>query len=369
MLARRPHLPALTSLRFFAATAVVLFHAERGALANAPQFVIDLVHNGYQAVPFFFVLSGFILTYVYAGHDGYDGMQATPGVFWGARFARIYPAYALAFLVELPWHVYTTFASRITTVPTFIVGMLTVPTMTQAWISHEVNVSWNPPAWSLCAEALFYLLFPWLLGRVSRTSVARSLGLSCLVLVLMALVWGLGPFRSTGGPLGETSINAWERFPPFHLPPFLLGVALGRVYLYGGCVSDRARSGLSFVGLVGVIGICGFSSMLPGWMRDEVVMAPLFGLVIFGLARNQGWLPGLLSNRWLVLLGDSSYSIYILHMPLLAWWLWLLRQGLAPRDPLVGLTMFVALVITASVATFWWIETPVRRWLVDRLRR
>src|SRR5216684_4890803 len=89
----RPRLPALTSLRFFAAFHVVIFHFQAMQIFIGPVWFQKLSSIGYVGVSFFFVLSGFILVYTYAGR---------PMIlknFWRARFARIYPAYAFSLLV------------------------------------------------------------------------------------------------------------------------------------------------------------------------------------------------------------------------------------------------------------------------------
>src|SRR6266853_1107259 len=93
----RPRLPALTSLRFFAAFHVVIFHFQAMQIFIGPAWFQKLSSIGYVGVSFFFVLSGFILVYTYAGRD-------TPARdFWRARFARIYPAFAFSLLLTGPF--------------------------------------------------------------------------------------------------------------------------------------------------------------------------------------------------------------------------------------------------------------------------
>jgi peptidoglycan/LPS O-acetylase OafA/YrhL len=84
----RPRLPALTSLRFFAALHVVCFHFLAFKIVSGERWLGQISSIGYVGVSFFFVLSGFILVYTYAGRD----IPARD--FWRARFARIYPAFA-----------------------------------------------------------------------------------------------------------------------------------------------------------------------------------------------------------------------------------------------------------------------------------
>src|SRR5271155_1236018 len=92
--ARRPDIPALTSLRFFAALWVVLFHVNAiGLNRGGSKVYLAFALLGYVGVSFFFVLSGFILVYVYAGR------QIQKRRFWQARFARVYPAYLFALVV------------------------------------------------------------------------------------------------------------------------------------------------------------------------------------------------------------------------------------------------------------------------------
>jgi len=81
----RPRLPALTSLRFFAALHVVFFHLLALKILWSTGWLKQISSIGYVGVSFFFVLSGFILVYTYAGRE------STAIEFWRARFARIYP--------------------------------------------------------------------------------------------------------------------------------------------------------------------------------------------------------------------------------------------------------------------------------------
>src|SRR5215472_16908378 len=84
----RPKLNALTSLRFFAAMHVVIFHLT--GLVHGPKWYQKLASVGHLGVTFFFVLFGFILVYTYVDSP------VSRYHFWQARFARIYPAYAVA---------------------------------------------------------------------------------------------------------------------------------------------------------------------------------------------------------------------------------------------------------------------------------
>src|ERR1700676_4406589 len=93
---RPPPLYPLTAVRFLAAFCVVVFHFGGDLLPHLPVAARLIFERGYISVSFFFVLSGFILAYTYLA-----GTRPFPaGRFFRARFARIYPVFLLAFLLE-----------------------------------------------------------------------------------------------------------------------------------------------------------------------------------------------------------------------------------------------------------------------------
>src|SRR5437588_2823026 len=92
-------LHALTGIRFFAAMHVVIFHA-RHVFVFMPLWFRHIINTGDVAVSFFFILSGFVLSYTYLQPGG--EFRGTRREFWAARLARIYPVYLLAFLMFFP---------------------------------------------------------------------------------------------------------------------------------------------------------------------------------------------------------------------------------------------------------------------------
>jgi len=148
----RRSLLALTVIRFFAAFYVVIFHSrvggslfERGHYAAAYFFM-----SGYLAVPLFFLLSGFILAYTYEGQMEQRGDFRR---FWEARFARIWPVYAISLLLSsVPGLVF----------PPLGVAVATL-CMVQAWNPFNAGMAgaWNFVCWTL---------------SVKRCSICASLG-------------------------------------------------------------------------------------------------------------------------------------------------------------------------------------------------
>src|SRR5215469_17881949 len=165
----RLRLPAVTALRFFAAFHVALFHMNEMGAITSPHWLKTFAGIGYVGVSFFFVLSGFILVYTYAGRN--IGL----GEFYQTRFARIYPAYLFSLVLTFPFfyfgalkmHVpFFYFAERHFTWASALVLLLL-----QSWVP-QAALSWNAVAWSLSVEAFFYAIFPFALTRFAKLSRA-----------------------------------------------------------------------------------------------------------------------------------------------------------------------------------------------------
>src|SRR2546429_3677667 len=130
----RPRLNALTTLRFFAALHVVLFHMRViGILPGGPWWYQQFAGIGFVGVNFFFVLSGFILVYTY------DGASLNVRKFWWARFVRIYPAYILSLIVAAPFFFFAVghLGLRVFSwiIEVFVLACMLKLTLLQSWVA------------------------------------------------------------------------------------------------------------------------------------------------------------------------------------------------------------------------------------------
>jgi peptidoglycan/LPS O-acetylase OafA/YrhL len=372
--ARRPELLVLTSLRAFAALEVVLLHSlfELGGswVNRLPAPIARVLLQGQVAVSFFFVLSGFILAYTYCEPAG--GLIDTPQRFWRARFARVYPLYCLAFLVDLPRGIQS-FLDAAPSVKSAL-GKIAVSgasylTLTQSWYPRVTN-SWNTPGWSLSAEAFFYAVFPALVIATKRWSVWRLLALAVVCWALPALGYeGLSHFR--GHDLESANLQTfWRSFPPLRLPEFLLGVAAGRIYVSGqvSCIAKWLRpAGLVALALIAVL--LGADLGLPQALVENTLEAPLFAIVILAAATSAIPSPWWLTSRPLLLLGRSSYAVYIVHQPFKFWFESLAtRLGLYSPSPLL-LVCYLCTLQTCCIGLFVWFEDPLRRAITARAKQ
>jgi peptidoglycan/LPS O-acetylase OafA/YrhL len=366
-------LQALTSLRFFAALYVVLFHLwVEGLLPGGPWWFENFASIGYVGVNCFFVLSGFILVYTH----GRPGMKLDAPRFWQARFARIYPAYLLSLLVSAPFFF---MALRQLDIPFFAWSKQHLTTATlltfsllQAW-APQGALTWNPVCWSLSVEAFFYLLFPLLVLRSARLAPHQlGVGIAGCSLVSLSLSLAyvlLHPDGIDKVSSGETTLlwkNVLSFNPLVRLPEFVTGMLAGQLFLAR--KGDAARGGdavlalpLVAAGLLVLAILTALVGTIPSPLISAAFLSPAFAAIIYGLALKPGW-AGFLEARWLVLLGEASYSLYLLHSVVMG-----KVVGSTPGLP-QGLRVgaAVAAAIVASLLCFYLVEQPARRLLRPR---
>jgi peptidoglycan/LPS O-acetylase OafA/YrhL len=358
-------LDALTSVRFLAALVIVFFHqgAMKG-LSWAPEWVQHGAGLGYVAVSFFFVLSGFILVYTYAGRS-LDLRR-----FWRARLARLYPIYLFSLLLTAPFFFYGVL--RLTEQmpdlawfgPHLGLTVTLVLTMSQSWVP-QAALAWNAPAWAVSVEVFFYVLFPWLLVRLTRLSY-RALVALCLASWLLALaaaaayvVVSPDGVEANASYMTLSRLNALKFNPLIRLPEFLLGMACG---IWFRSHEDRKHlaTPLALGGVVAMGVILAGSHAIPYAVLHTGLLAPAFAALVLGLALQPRW-SAVLEWRGLVLLGESSYALYLVHSFIVGMWLF---AGTPPGTPTpvraVG-GVLTSLVVALSAYRF--IEEPARRWL------
>ena len=156
-------------------------------------------------------------------------------------------------------------------------------------------------------------------------------------------------------------------FPLFRLPEFVFGMALGILFARSAPVGVSMRRLMILVGCIGFgVSFAVVAPLVPGEMISNGLLMPFLGLLLVGLAYS----PSQVFNHPIfVQLGDASYSLYLLHIPL---WNWMARADShlghwQAQSPKLFFFAYVALTIAASVMSLHLIETParlaIRRWL------
>jgi len=304
----RSRLPSLTGARFLAACMVLVCHVgvsliPRLGNTRAADYRRYFEAAGNVGVSFFFVLSGFILTWVSRPDD-------TSRRFWRRRLVKIFPNHlvtlAAALLLMLSAGVAITVDNTLPTV--FLV---------QSWFPDQsvvINYASNAPSWSLACELLFYLSFPLLLRLAQgirpqhlwRWVMGVAVGIA-LVPLLAGLLPGQPRMPLTNEPWWEVWFTYY--FPVTRLLEFVLGVLMALIVLHQRWI--RLGRGPALLLMVGAfVG----GANLPG-VYDRVAATALpIALLIAALAKADVLDRG----RWLgsqpmIRLGEISYSLYLVH--------------------------------------------------------
>jgi peptidoglycan/LPS O-acetylase OafA/YrhL len=345
----RPQLKALTSIRFFAALQVVLYHFVHPFSLWGP--FTGFMAAGYTGVSFFFLLSGFILTYSHASEPATPDMRNR---FYFARFARIYPVYIVV-LIGAGILVREQFAHRIH-IMAFIADILLV----QSWSVRMVSF-FNMPAWSVSSEAFFYLIFPFALTRLLAENARQALQhITWLWLAAMAApVWCLikfpeGAWREGGG----IAAFAVRRIPVLSLPEFLIGIPLAWWLLHNR-PSPRTAAWMATLAIGCLLITLYFADSLPALAMHNGLLIPIYSFLLIGLSQ-QNWISRILSWFPFVVLGEASYSLYLTHFLLRDW----AERVLHLNGGLQAAAIKLAMVIPLSLALHYVIERPCRRWLL-----
>lgn len=348
-------LPALTSLRFFAALHVVAHHYLMPLVESRP-LLETLVSYGYSSVSFFYVLSGFVLTHVYR----YEETPAAPTRrrFWWKRFARIYPIYFVALIAYAPFVIEHRFASgRLLTASTKLLVSAGVNLAAlQAWLP-QLSSSWNAPSWSISVEVFFYLVFPWLCPwLLRRPRPLRALAVTWLLgvsLPTLAIALHLSP--ATASPSAAVLAPYLRYSPLLHLPSFAFGILLRKLRDETRISAIWLPIGLLLLGVT----VCLAPSALRPVLRSTGLL-PFFGILLLAASNPRSKLTSPLHHPCLVFLGDASYSLYILQVPV---WLWL-WPILSPVGGSAARLAYLVSVVVIAVLAHVWIEIPVRSWLM-----
>lgn len=371
---KKSKLQPLTSLRFGAAFCIFLLHASNH----------DLIANGFvsgvdlsKAVTFFFVLSGFVLSYAYAGR------VYTLRSFWRARLARIWPAALASILLVpllLPRNLFLPEVSSSWSIGTVLALCLTG---LQSWIPIPVVFfGINAVTWSISVEASFYAVFPFLerCGAMKLLLSTLVLEMLCIYLAHFLAILNIPAYSNL-----TLNTQVWQGWlyinPVARMPEFMVGILFGKFYQSGQLQRlMTAREAIAkkniaiysfleslFILLLVRAGLSYFALPLPIQVQsviNQFLSSIICGFLVVVAATGQGLLCRLLSWHPLVFLGEISYGLYLYHQPIM------IRAAQSGGIDFLGLqllpdTLFAVLVWSfgLSVISYRLLEVPARRLL------
>jgi peptidoglycan/LPS O-acetylase OafA/YrhL len=356
----------LTSLRGFAALAVVMQHFSAAAQPLTPHWIPSLVPHGYMAVHFFFVLSGFIMCLTYLSDFEARGIAAFPG-FLIKRVARIVPLNLFVLLVLMLLGLICralTGANIFFDDSSVIFDLLANIFMLQGL---GIGTNLNGPSWSISTEFAAYFLFPLFVALVfHRRRLVSAVTLSLALVLLCAAAMRSPGLRLLNETIGDQVLYCFTEF--------VLG--MGAYILYRARFTSGRGAGDLEVGTFIVAMIIGLFTGL------DLIVALLCPFIVISTALNRGAFARALSQGVPYFLGVVSFSIYLLHEPCLRLAVAFFRI-VHPGESGPATALAFALIGSLAVIPLAWltykgIERPgrqfIRRWAEtfgrrDRLER
>jgi peptidoglycan/LPS O-acetylase OafA/YrhL len=306
------------------------------------------MHLGWVALPIFFVVSGFCIHLSYA-----QASRPSLTAFYVRRFFRIYPPYLLAILFfafvfpasRLPFNKLTYWADLLT-------HLLVCHNVSELSVCAIV-----PSYWTIAIEVQLYILFPLVLVYVRRYSFAR-------VLVVLAVIeFSLQAFGFFAFGIRGQFLPNWLRAAPFfYWFSWATGAAIADAHLSGRPLPFKQIHPAVWL-IVGII---------TAWFPFEAFSFPFFALFIAslisqGISKGSAKESGPYLGRFIRRTGIYSYSIYLIHDPILRAILGLYQKhfpGIDNHPSIIfaaGVSSWVV-VFPLGALMYYWVETPSIAW-------
>lgn len=368
----KPHYALLDGLRGIAALLVLVYHIFEGyafaeSVNGAGSGLITTLNHGHIAVDFFFILSGFVVSYAYDDRWG----KMSLGAFFKRRLIRLHPMLimgaalgvaAFAFVGFEKWD--ATFASPLWVAGAFLLTIFMIPAV--PGVPYEVRGNGemfplNGPSWSLFFEYVGNILYALFIRRFSTKCLA-ALAVILGVIHAWFFVGDVSGYGCVGVGWTIDKVNFWGGLVRM-LFPFTVGMLLARTF------KPREIRGAFWICSALLVAFFAVPYIAPvsaayslNALYEVACIAVVFPLIVWlGACGKSAGFTGRL-NRFL---GELSYPLYIVHYPLMyVFYKWLIDRKLYTWSDTwqeALLVMGGSLALAYLCLCFY--DIPVRRWL------
>jgi len=339
---------------------VVLFHLAVYLFPEHDEIWLKPIQRGYLLVDLFFVLSGFLMAYLYGSFFQDTLAKKTISTFLKARIARIYPLHFFTFILLFSWYCFNVFIlgkpreyGRIYEESAVLSQLF----LAQAWGIHSGN-TWNIPAWSISTEWAAYLIFPFWWRFWSKMGARGAFFFLPMALLGYFILETFHPKQNLDITYDWALLRCFLGFG-CGMSLFLITPALVTFFEKQSLLKNL--NGLSFFMVTCLVMV--FASY------DTVVVA-LWPICVFFSFWKADFYP-MAFHKVLHFLGNISFSLYLIHLPLL----YLVPQALKMGDPsalhestrLSISVVFLMITLLLSQVVFRKIEQPSRAWLRKKM--
>lgn len=372
----KPHYELLDGLRGVAALLVVVYHIFEGlAFAQATDGVgsglITTLNHGHIAVDFFFILSGFVISYAY--DDRWTRMSV--GAFFKRRLIRLHPMLLMGATIGAAsffaagcerWD--GTIAPTSWVMVAVLLSMFMIPAVPGAPYEVRGNGEMFPlngPGWSLFFEYIGNICYALFMRRMS-TKVLAFFTLLLGVAHAWFFIGDVSGYDMIGVGWTIDSVNFWGGFIRMMFP-FSMGMLLARTFRPRKVKGAFWICTAALIALFAVPYIPSAGSISLNSLYEFICIAFIFPVLVWlgagDLAAGDG--AAGITARATEFLGSLSYPLYIVHYPIMyIFYAWLIKNGIYTIEACWPTAL---LVIASSMILAWlclkFYDEPVRRWL------
>ena len=362
----KPHYEILDGLRGVAALLVVLFHVFE--VHSHGDHSKQIINHGYLAVDFFFLLSGYVISYAYDDRWG----KMTLKDFFKRRIIRLHPMIIIGSIIGailfyfqnsqgLGW-------GSIHEVPVWKMLLVMLIGFTLIPVGKGLDIrGWsemhplNGPAWSLFYEYIANIVYALVLRRLSKIILA------ILVLVAAGVTIHYALTNTNGDIIGGWSVDSTQlRIGFTRLAfPFLAGMLLAKTAKLYYTKHAFLTASLLLVVLFSIPRLGGSENLWMNGLYECFCLIIMFPLIVWLGAG--GKVNGKKASKICKFLGDISYPIYITHFPIVyVYMAWVTNNNLSLEQSWhIGLLCAIIAIIVAYISMRFY-DIPVREWLRKR---
>ena len=373
----KPHYELLDGLRGVAAILVLFYHIFEGfsfaeVTNGAGDGIIRTLNHGHIAVDFFFILSGFVISYAY--DDRWNKMNTWQ--FFKRRLIRLHPMLIMGAIIGC-----LAFASvgferwDGTTAPTgwvmtaLLLTMFMIPAV--PGLPYEVRGNGemfplNGPGWSLFFEYIGNILYALFMRRMS-TRILTTFTILLGIAHAWFFIGNVSGYDMIGVGWTIDEVNFWGGLVRM-LFPFSMGMLIARTFKPRKVKGAFWICSVTLVVLFSVPYIASSGAISLNSLYEFICIAFIFPMLVWlGACGTASGTTGKM-NR---VLGELSYPLYIVHYPIMyIFYAWLSKNNIYTLDNCLGVS---ALVIVSSIALAFLClklyDEPVRRWLTRKLMK
>lgn len=351
----KEHLRSDTELRGIAALMVAPVHMYCDEFVQGFDASVLPLLNSVFAVDVFFVLSGFILPYVYHNHDG--TMNSTWKKFFVARIARIYPLHLLTIAI-VGLMILVASSKGISMGRPYFLSDLPPQLLLVHAFPYIEKWAWIHPSWSISMEFLAYIaLFPLLtLGFKGGRSLSLKVVFMLVFCVIYAATYWLCNKFDANAAMGWLAVGRV-------VSGFGIGFLLCKINDQHRKISLKVQNHCD---LILAVFMAAYIATCFKWFHFQWLML-LVPFLVLGLSTNKpSFALHILGNPLTVWLGTISYSVYMIHTIFGKIVVGLAQKLPFPSTSVIGglllATVFGILLLVSSIL-YYLFENPAKKWI------